>query len=720
MNLRSITITVIGAGLAPGALLVALHGILSATVSDVQVEQHDPGIDEADWQAPDGSFPNHGTCTYFGPREGVRAISTFADDVQAMRERTTDTNFVLAMMPRAQRGGVFTQASDPDHGQDVSRPCNGIDDCIQRQADAAGVPLTYLTTDIEFLRRIRLDLTGRIPTKDEVLGFLANTSETKREDLVDRLLETPEWADRWAMFFGDLYRNTRVSGQVNRYPEGRDSFHLYLRNSMRQNKPYDQMVREMIAAEGSSDGRTYPDKYTSYGHWKRTYGDRNGNPVRASPVGWPLTGRTVGGPVQDTYDSLAFFAARDFLGISLMDCVLCHDGAGHLDDLSLWGAEAKRYEAWGLAAFFSDMPRYREWRYPGKTLPLHPVTGEKAKARYYFIYDLEQGVERASQNGDTAGLYLASTSGGNRPDRFHNERSVEPSYPFAGNASVDTNLRLREQLGWHLTADPQFARAIVNFIWRQFFSRGIIEPHDQFDLLRLNPAVPPPEGWDIQPSHPYLLEVLAKGFAENGFDLKWLMRVITTSQTYQLSSRYEGAFNPLHEKYFVRHQAKRLTAEQMHDALTVASGLPVRYNVSRPLRGLRYAMQFPDVRELPTGNDQMARGARLLLQAFTPGDRQSSPRSGEGSPLQALNLMNNPFVLSRVNPEAESGTLAESLNMSDDAALVANLYLSVLSRHPTNAELATAVQYIQGGDRNKRAGYLIWSLFNKTDFYFNY
>ena len=111
---------------------------------------------------------------------------------------------------------------------------------------------------MEFLRRVRLDLTGRIPTKDEVLEFLADTSATKREQLVDRLLQTSEWADRWTMFFGDLFRNTQVTAQVNRYQWGRDSFHLYLLESMRQNKPYDQMTREMLAAEGVSDGRTYP------------------------------------------------------------------------------------------------------------------------------------------------------------------------------------------------------------------------------------------------------------------------------------------------------------------------------------------------------------------------------------------------------------------------------------------------------------------------------
>ncbi len=706
--------TAIARNTAIGARVFLLAFVLSLAAGPARAADG-----ESDWQASDGSFPDHGGCTFFGPQEDVRPIYTAADDFRAMRKRTADTNRVLAMIPQPRRGGVFARAAEAVEEPTVSTLCTGIDDCIQKAADAAGVPLTYLTTDAEFLRRARLDLTGRIPTKDEVLAFLADTSETKREDLVDRLLGTSEWADRWAVFFGDLYQNTQVTAQVNRYPHGRDSFHLYLRDSLRENKPYDQMAREMIAAEGVSDGRTYPDRYTSFEHWQSTYQDFVGNPVKASPVGWALGGRTIGGPIQDTYDTLAFFTARDFLGISLMDCVLCHDGEGHLDALNVWGTNAKRLEGWNIAAFFSDIPRFQQWRVPGRTLPMDPVSSRRVNANYYFIHDLGQGVERRAGNGDTAGIYLGQTYGGNRPDRLHQERIVEPSYPFVGDAMVDTTLRLREQLGFHLTADPQFARAAVNYVWRQFFSRGLVEPPDQFDLSRLDPASPPPEGWTIQPTHPRLLEVLGKGFADNGFDLQWLMKEITTSQTYQLSSRYEGAFNPLYEKYFVRHQAKRLTAEQVHDALVVASGVPAYYNVSRTMRGLQFAMQFPDVVNMPPGNGRYGRNTRVLLQAFTPGDRESAPRSGQGSPLQALNLMNNPFVLARVNPNATTGTLAESLAMSDDV-LVANLYLSVLSRQPTERELAAGVKYIQGGNREDRAGYLIWSLFNKTDFYFNY
>ena len=298
------------------------------------------------------------------------------------------------------------------------------------------MPLTYLTTDAEFLRRVRLDLTGRIPTKAEVLNFLADTSSDKRERLVRTLLNTPEWADRWAMYFGDLFRNTIRTAQVNRYQMGRDSLHLYLLESMQQNKPYDQIAREMLSAEGTSDGRTYPRRYTDFQHFQSTFGNFVGNPVRAAAVGYVVGGRTIGGPIQDTYDTLAFITARDFLGISLMDCVLCHDGKGHLDALSVWGTKAKRLDGWKLAAFFSDVPRFQAWRYPGRQLPINPQNGRPVNANYYFIHDLPQGTTRATRAGDTAGAYLAQTAGGNRPDRLHSQRFVTPEYPFAGNATV--------------------------------------------------------------------------------------------------------------------------------------------------------------------------------------------------------------------------------------------------------------------------------------------
>ncbi len=269
--------------------------------------------DDLDYQNPDGSVPDHGGFTYFGPRHGSPPLLTAADDLAAPQMRTWRTRRALASAP-LQRGaalqapnalGIVRHAAN-------SVACSGMDDCIQAAADAAGALFTYLTTDTEFLRRVRLDLTGRIPTRQEVLEFLGDASSDKRARLVDRLLQTPEWADRWAVFFGDLFRNTVRTAQVNRYVNGRDSLHLYLLESMRQNKPYDQMAREMLAAEGFSDGRTCPDRYTSFQHFQSVYDNYQANPVQASAVGYTVGTRTAGGPIQDTYDTLAFFTARTF------------------------------------------------------------------------------------------------------------------------------------------------------------------------------------------------------------------------------------------------------------------------------------------------------------------------------------------------------------------------------------------------------------------------
>ena len=692
---------------AAAALLVA-----GLAVSPMRADDGD-----LDWQSADGSFPDHGGCTYFGPQAGVDPYLTAAHDFAAMRRRSSETKKLLAMIPQPRRGGVFNAAADS--GQGTATACTGIDDCIKKTADSAGVPLTYLTTDQEFLRRVTLDLTGRIPTHDQVAGFLADESLGKRAALVERLLDSDPWVDRWTMFFGDLFRNTAQTVQVNRYDTGRDSLHLYLKESLAANKPYDQMARELLAAEGTSDGRVYPDRFRDFQHFQSTYGNYNGNPVRASAVGYVVGGRTTGGPIQDTYDALAFFVARDFLGISAMDCVLCHDGAGHLDALSVWGARATRLEGWSLAAFFSDIPRFQSWRHPGNQLPMNPETNRRVNANFYTVRDLAIGRRQRARNGDTAGEYLGQTAGGNRPDRLYAEQFVAPEYPFASTAVVNSGDRLRVQLGHYLTADLQFARAIVNYVWREFFSRGIVEPPDQFDLARMDPASPPPDGWSIQPSHPRLLEILAQEFQGSGYDLKALMRTIVNSDTYQLSSRYEGVFNPLHERYFVRHQAKRLSAEQVHDALVTASGRLRGYNVSRTFRGTAYAMQFPDVVNMPRGGASGGVRVRQLLQSFTPGDRQETPRSTAGSPLQALNLMNNQFVMDQIRVSQQPGTIMEALELADDA-MVARLFLSVLSRHPTTDETARAVRYIEGGDRNNRAADLMWALFNKTDFYFNY
>src|SRR4029453_10196141 len=116
----------------------------------------------------------------------------------------------------------------------------------------SGVAPAGKTNDFEFIRRVTLDLTGRIPTPERVLSFTADTAADKRARLIDELLAKPEWVDKWTMYFGDLYNNTNLNTFVNRYEPGRNAFYKWIKDSLRENKPYNKMATELISSRGAN------------------------------------------------------------------------------------------------------------------------------------------------------------------------------------------------------------------------------------------------------------------------------------------------------------------------------------------------------------------------------------------------------------------------------------------------------------------------------------
>ena len=124
-----------------------------------------------------------------------------------------------------------------------------------------------------------------------------------------------------------------------------------------------------------------------------------------------------------------------------------------------------------------------------------------------------------------------------------------------------------------LTAHPQFARATVNLFWARLMGFGIVEPFDEFDLARQDPKNLP-AGWELQPSHPELLEALATDFRTNGYSLRHLFRTICRSNAYQLSARFDGEWKESYTKYYARKFVRMLSAEELHDAIAVATSRP--------------------------------------------------------------------------------------------------------------------------------------------------
>lgn len=593
---------------------------------------------------------------------------------------------------------------------------NFVDDLIFAKMQSAGVESAPVCTDEEFLRRVTLDLTGRIPSPTDVTNFLKDQNPNKRDILIDALINSSEFVDKWTMFFGDLYKSNSTANNINRFIGGSEAFHKYIHDSIEQNKSYAQMATEMITARGDS----YVDGQTNF----------------------IVGGFVPMGPAQDTYDGYAVNTAQVFLGLSSMDCLLCHDGAGHLDAVNLWGSKITRADAWGMAAFFARTRRQTVTA--GTNLQKYTVTEA------------------------TSGEYDLNTTTGNRSSRLPmgNVRSVAPKFMFGNRGGVSSGEDRRTVLAKYITQDPQFARATVNYLWEKLMVEALVSPSSTFDLARLDPDAQMPDGWSLQPNNAELLEALAQEFINNNFNLRHIIRTIAQSSTYQLSSKYPGTWKLEYVPLYARKYARRLDAEELHDAVVKATNLPPVTNAiasngvtisprmigfpiidetNTKLREVQWAMQLPEPRE-PRFGQQNGSSANIL-NTFLRGNRDLNLRQGDSSILQALNMMNNDFISRRIRYVANNST-NDAGNSSDgyiapisgystekivstvkrvmeatgltNEQIITELYLNTLSRNPRPSEVQKVLPYFTSMGKQGAIESLQWVLVNKVDFLFNY
>ena len=547
---------------------------------------------------------------------------------------------------------------------------NFIDQIIFTRMAAAKVPSAALSTDEEFLRRVTLDLTGRIPSSSDIRAFVADTSPAKRDIVIEQLLNSPEYVDKWTMWMGDLLGNVGGASNVQPGNGGRDSLYNYMRDAIGTNRSFRDVAYEMVSAIGDTS-----------------------DPVNGGPANYIYHQQTPMGPVQDSYDTSLSKSASAFLGITYYDCLLCHNGRGHLDNISLWGSTVTRTDAQKMAAFFSrlnfNMPRTNSDKYSGQ-------------------YDSWRVLDRPT------GGYDLNTSYGNRPSRaaIGTVKTLTPMYrdgrePPAGSG-------YRDVFGKMMTADPMFARNFANRLFKAFFNLGLVDPVDNMDPARLDPTKPPPAPWELQAANPELLERLALEATRVDFQFKDFMRLLVQSTAYQLSSRYDGEWNITAIPLFARHYPRRLDAEEVHDAIVKATGVFTNYNVNGAAAPpIQWAMQFPDTNV----------GGSTLLNSFLRGNRDTVQRSSAASILQRLTIMNDSFVTNRTKVAA-SPTLQAAAKLTDNKAVVDELFLSFVSRRPTVDEQSKAVAYLVAATtpatRNSALEDLAWALVNKIDFLYSY
>ena len=609
---------------------------------------------------------DHAECAFFGKQRVKKFVPQETDAVVALLGGVRSTQ---AFVPAGSR--TFSSLKGSNSGNVVDKHIFGV-------LQTKGIAAAARTNDYEFARRVSLDLTGRVPRPERVTEFVSDSDPDKRTKYVDELLNSTEWVDKWTMFFGDLYRNTdqiRATNTIRR-AEGREAFYRWIYDSLKEGKPYNRMAFEMIVAEGQNS-------------W--TQGELN----------WQIGNRTTGGPAQDNFDQMAAATMETFLGNSHFNCIVCHNGRGHVDTLSLWGKGASRMQGYGFAAFFSQV-----------TFVLQPRDQRPDPNIYYWTVGLNRN-----------GTYALNTTTGNRPPRqaVGNTRIVAPVYPFGDSLTANSGESPRTAAARLVTTDFNFARATVNYIWKELMVRGLVEPVNQMDPDRLDPDNPPPAPWTLQPSNAPLLRDLAQDFIDGGYNLKSLMRRIATSDAYQLSARYDGQWNPAWENLHARRLVKRLWAEEVYDAIAQTSNVaaPITMGVSTRVPNGALAMTRVVPAAMQTTSPASRGGAAAFLNPFYPGDREATERRRDGSDQQALTLMNNNFVMTRTRAATAGGLLSRHINKTD-RDLIDNLYLTVLSRLPDESERITAGAALTSGNRSQAAENLLWSLYNKVDFFFNY
>ena len=575
---------------------------------------------------------------------------------------------------------------------------NYIDTHIFGRMEQDSVPHAGLTSDVEFIRRAYLDATGRVPPVDELLAFLENPDPGERDKLIDRLVDSEAFVERWSYYFEDLFRAGSLMGF------GANLFHYWIKEWLRLDRSYADVATDLLTGASKS----------SFSNPGALYFARDFVKAKDDPEE-PDAHDLVSLP--DAVDEFTITYSKVFLGINL-GCFSCHDGEGHLEQVNLFASRKTREDFFQQAAFYGRTRMLMNWE-----------DGRQAN-REYTVDDLSPGY-------DTEALSIV------RMPRFGG--NGDPEFILT-NEKPDPREHLRDELARLVTGHIQFSRAFVNRIWAEFMGFGIVEPVDDFDLARYSPSAPLPGSWTPQPTNPELLDAMARDFQQHNFSFKHIVKTIMKSSAYQLSSKFEGEWNEEYVPYYARKYVRMLSAPELHDVITLVTSRPGSFDQGPALGryGKSGTEKVPLVMEMidPFRAD---RKVTEFLRAFGQETRNEMPKKGSSSSLQAMLLMNSKVVLDRVLAERNSrveqllkarhadrllveqvyraqSSRAPTQNEVEDAlnrSLIDRIYLATLARQPTEPERHVALAAV-GRDLTQGSQDLQWALINSPEFVFNY
>lgn len=600
---------------------------------------------------------------------------------------------------------------------------NFIDRHVLARLRQLNIHPAELCDDTTFLRRVCLDVTGALPTPDEVRAFQADTSPDRRARKIEELLNRPGYSALWATKFADILRpaNFDTKSGLNENASARRAYE-WLRARMKENTPYDQLVERILLAT-SLEGRPAETWVQEVQSLIAEDADKKAAlPAYAQrktlDLYWQRPGALgVKGTLQ---------VAHAFLGLR-MECAQCHrhpHDVWQQDDLlsfanffmpigNTGAASPEIAKQIDTLTAQSKMLREHTKKLTEKSKDKSLTKEEAAKLKD----ELKTVNDRAKALDDTAKRLKGTEVRIAAKASFASVTSPLGSQKSETFRLLGTRETIKVASGedprgvvmaWLRKPDnPYFARAMVNRVWAHYFGRGIIDPPDH--LSPFNP-----------PTHPELLAELSADFVKSGYDLKHLHRRILNSRTYQQSAKT----NPT-SKHDVANYAsfylRRLPAEVLVDAVNHATGGKETYPPELFVPADALALEVAG----STGGEQKKATLHYAFHIFGRPLRSAEAqcdceRDATVTVVQALFLANHPTIQAKIaHPEGRAARIAKA--HTEPKKAIEEVYLWTLSRAPTAEEIQSCTDYLKGSPTHQRGlEDILWSLLNTREFQLNH
>ena len=595
-----------------------------------------------------------------------------------------------------------------------------VDELVIAKLRKLGIVPAELCTDAEFLRRVSLDVAGTLPTPGEVTAFLADKSTDKRAKKIDELLDSPGhaawWATRLCDFTGNSARQIFSEGVPELNGDFARQWWEWIYHRVKKNEPYDKLVAGIVLATSrSSAGQSYKDYALEMASYLRRDQRADFAQRETMPYFWARKN------VQKPEDrALAF--AHAFLGVRI-ECAQCHK-----HPFDQWTkADYVQFQAFfEPVRYDSDLRRDNDVNFVTATKELRAATGggNAMQSRDAQSEEIRRRID-AGEVFPIHEVYIATRNPRSTVARqnaqAYSGRVLTPKLLGGEKVLLTDYADPREPLVQWLRSEenPFFARAFVNRVWAAYFHRGLVEPADDINLA--NPPV-----------NAELMDYLAAGFVASGYDMKKLHRAILNSDTYQRSWR-PNSTNELDEKNFSRFVLRRLPAEVLLDAMTMATAARDRQQTlandvtTRQIGPNVAAFGLAD----PIGNRNVADYA---LTTFGKPVRETNcdcERTTTPTLLQSLYTRNDPDLLGRIeNQREEISTWIAGLRAANQSQrleadkldpIITEVFLRTVSRPPMASELQQArIDIAAASDLINGVRDLLWVMLNTREFTVNH